>query len=294
MGLLSICNQKGENMTQNTNINKKYKDTIFRKLFGENKANALSLYNAINNTNYTEDDDFEYTTLEDVVYMGMKNDVSFIIGTSLSLYEHQSTYNPNMPLRGFLYFADLYRRMIQGDERLYSRALLRIPNPKYIVFYNGTDKKIVDGVQTLRLSDAFETADSSGAYEWTATLININVGENENLFQKCKPLKEYSVLVQRVRDNMKSSHSIEEAMKKGVDDCIRDNILKDFLELYGKEVTGMCLTEFDEEKFRQMLIEECREETKRVNAKNLIGIISDELIAEKIGLPLEEVQAMHE
>ena len=109
-----------------------------------------------------------------------------------------------------------------------------------------------------------------------------------------KPLKEYSVLVQRVRDNMKSSHSIEEAMKKGVDDCIRDNILKDFLELYGKEVTGMCLTEFDEEKFRQMLIEECREETKRVNAKNLIGIISDELIAEKIGLPLEEVQAMHE
>ena len=284
-------------MTQGTNVNRKYKDTIFRKLFGENKANALSLYNAINDTNYTEDSDFEYTTLDDVVYLGMKNDVSFVIGTSLSLYEHQSTYNPNMPLRGLLYFADLYRNLIQGDERLYSKTLLRIPNPKYIVFYNGTDRMIAGGVQTLRLSDAFETLDVSGNYEWTATLININVGENEDLFQRCKPLRDYSMLVQRVRDNMKSSHSIEEAMKKSVDDCIRDDILKDFLEKYGKEATGMCLTEFDEEKFRQMMREEGREEgielTKRVNAQNLIGLISDELIAEKIGLPLEEVQKMH-
>ena len=284
-------------MIQNTNINRKYKDTIFRKLFGEDKANALSLYNAINGTNYTEDSDFEYTTLEDVVYLGMKNDVSFVIGTSLSLYEHQSTYNPNMPLRGLLYFADLYRKLIQGDERLYSKTLLRIPSPKYIVFYNGTDKNLAGGVQTLRLSDAFETPDSGGDYEWSATLININVGENEDLFQKCKPLRDYSMLVQRVRENMKSSHSIEEAMKKSVDDCIRDDILKDFLRKYGKEATGMCLTEFDEEKFRQMMIEEGREEgielNKRANAQNLIGLIPDELIAEKIGLPLEEVQKMH-
>ena len=105
------------------------------------------------------------------------------------------------------------------------------------------------------------------------------------------------MLVQRVRENMKSSHSIEEAMKKSVDDCIRDDILKDFLRKYGREATGMCLTEFDEEKFRQMLIEEGRAEglelAKRANAQNLIGIIPDELIAEKIGLPLEEVQKMH-
>ena len=285
-------------MTQNTSINRKYKDTIFRKLFGEDKANALSLYNAINDTSYTEDSDFEYTTLDDVVYLGMKNDVSFVIGTSLSLYEHQSTYNPNMPLRGLLYFADLYRKLIQGDVRLYSKTLLRIPSPKYIVFYNGTDKKLAGEVQTLRLSDAFETADSGGDYEWSATLININVGENEELFQKCKPLRDYSMLVQRVRENMKSSHSIEEAMKKSVDDCIRDDILKDFLRKYGKEATGMCLTEFDEEKFRQMMIEEGRKEgvelTKKANAQNLIGLIPDELIAEKIGLPLEEVQKMHE
>ncbi len=280
-------------MTKQTNTNKKYKDTIFRKLFGENKSNALSLYNAVNGTNYTEDSDFEYTTLEDVIYMGMKNDVSFVFDTSLSLYEHQSTYNPNMPLRGFLYFADLYRSLIQGDERLYSKSLLRIPNPKYIVFYNGIDKKDLGGRQTLRLSDAFENTDTIGEYEWTATLININAGENEELFQKCNVLYEYSMFVQCVRENMKSAHSLEEAMRKSVEYCIRENILKEFLEQHGKEASSMCLTEFDEEKFRQMMHEEGRAEERRDIAKKLIGIISDELIAEKTGLPLEEVQNMH-
>ena len=93
-------------------VNKKYKDTVFRKLFGENKENALSLYNAVNHTSYTDPDDLEYTTLEDVIYMKYKNDVSFLIDKTLSLYEHQSSYNPNMPLRGFLYYADLYRKLI--------------------------------------------------------------------------------------------------------------------------------------------------------------------------------------
>ena len=121
-------------------VNKKYKDTVFRKLFGENKGNALSLYNAVNHTSYTDPDDLEYTTLEDVIYMKYKNDVSFLVDKTLSLYEHQSSYNPNMPLRGFLYYADLYRKLIHRSERLYSKHLLKIPRPHYIVFYNGSEK----------------------------------------------------------------------------------------------------------------------------------------------------------
>ena len=124
-------------MTNKIKPNKKYKDSLFRKIFGESKENALSLYNAINGSSYTMDDEFEYTTLEDVVYMKMKDDVSFLVGASLNLYEHQSSYNPNMPLRGFLYFADLYREIIKDNEKIYSPQLVRIPNPKYIVFYNG-------------------------------------------------------------------------------------------------------------------------------------------------------------
>ena len=81
-------------------VNKKYKDTVFRKLFGENKGNALSLYNAVNHTSYTDPDDLEYTTLEDVIYMKYKNDVSFLIDKTLSLYEHQSSYNPHCLVHG--------------------------------------------------------------------------------------------------------------------------------------------------------------------------------------------------
>ena len=115
------------------NANRKYKanreckSTVFRKLFGEDKENALSLYNSVNNSNYTNADDLVFTTLDDVVYMKMKNDVSFLFDKTLSLYEHQSTYNPNMPLRGFLYFADLYRQLIKDNEQIYSKNIVKIP-----------------------------------------------------------------------------------------------------------------------------------------------------------------------
>ena len=111
---------------EDVKANKKVKDSLFRFLFGENKENAISLYNAVNNTAYTAGDGFEYTTLEDVVYMKMKNDVSFVLGVNLNLYEHQSTYNPNMPLRGLLYFADLYRQMIKDSENLYGKKLIKM------------------------------------------------------------------------------------------------------------------------------------------------------------------------
>ena len=130
--------------SQDRNANRNLKSTLFHKLFGENKSHALSLYNAMNGSSYTNEDDLEFTTLEDVVYMKMKDDVSFLLGTSLSLYEHQSTFNPNMPLRGFLYFANLYRKLIKGNERIYSKQRVIIPNPKYIVFYNGKEK-MLDG-----------------------------------------------------------------------------------------------------------------------------------------------------
>ena len=109
--------------------------------------------------------------------MKYKNDVSFLIDKTLSLYEHQSSYNPNMPLRGFLYYADLYRKLIHRSERLYSKHLLKIPRPHFIVFYNGSEKELAEERRILRLSDAFETDTGAGEYEWTATMININSGK---------------------------------------------------------------------------------------------------------------------
>lgn len=93
-------------------LNRKYKDRLFQRVF-EDKKDLLDLYNAINDTNYSNPDDLEITTLEDVIFMSMKNDKSFIISSTMNLYEHQSTINPNMPIRGLLYFAELYDEYIK-------------------------------------------------------------------------------------------------------------------------------------------------------------------------------------
>ena len=123
--------------------NKKYKDTVFRRLFSD-RDNLLSLYNAVNGTAYTDPSELEIVTLESAIYMGMKNDLAFIIDTNLFLYEHQSTYNPNMPLRDLLYISAEYQKLVD-DRSLYSSALQRIPAPNFIVFYNGEKRKKTAG-----------------------------------------------------------------------------------------------------------------------------------------------------
>ncbi|MBQ6843893.1 MAG: hypothetical protein IJO60_04545 [Agathobacter sp.] len=272
--------------------NKKYKDSLFKYLFGRNKENALSLYNAINNTNYTIEDGFEFHILEDVIYMKMKNDVSFLIGTSLNLYEHQSTYNPNMPLRGFFYFADLYRKLIPENEKLYSSQLIKIPNPKFVVFYNGTSSKVKKDIIKLRLSDAFYEKDETGEFEWTATMININIGHNKDLFQKCMVLEHYSIFIHRVREYNNTMKSLEDAITKATEDCIKEGILKDILENQKKEAFDMVLTEFDEEKYEALIREEGREEGKLQMICDLVSknLLLPETALEQLNISETELQ----
>ena len=284
-----------EKTNADIHVNKKYKDTVFRKLFGENKENALSLYNAVNHTSYTNPDDLEYTTLEDVIYMKYKNDVSFLIDKTLSLYEHQSSYNPNMPLRGFLYYADLYRKLIHHSGRLYSKHLLKIPCPHYIVFYNGSEKDMAEERRTLRLSDAFETDTGAGEYEWTATMININSGKNQSIMDSCHVLYEYVVFVAKIK-RYRDSMELKEAIDLTVRECIKENILRDFLEQHRREVCDMCLTEFDEKKYEDVLREEGRDEGLAEGRKKEVfmsvqegdyGVVRG---AQKLNLSVEEFE----
>lgn len=249
-------------MTNKIKPNKKYKDSLFRKIFGENKENALSLYNAINGSAYTMEDEFEYTTLQDVVYMKMKDDVSFLVGTSLSLYEHQSTYNPNMPLRGFLYFADLYREIIKDNEKIYSPQLVRIPNPKYIVFYNGPHSKMSEDSVKLRLSDCFEVLDKSGDFEWTAAMININAGYNQEILEKCDILKQYTVFIEKVKEYNRSNN-LTDAINQAMEVCIAEGVLTDVLSKQKREGQNVVLTEFDQEKYDEMIKEIGRQEGRQ-------------------------------
>lgn len=290
----NILKRKESNMS-NTNdiisINREYKDRLFCLLFGneENKANILSLYNALNDSNYTNVDDIEITTIEDAVYIKMKNDVSFLIDSYLSLWEQQSTFNPNMPLRGLMYYGNLYNSYIkERGLNIYGSKLVKIPTPKYIVFYNGERNR--QAVEKLKLSEAFMQKEVDYEFEWTATMINLNQGKNEELLSKCKVLSDYMTLINKIRIYKRETKKIRDVVDLAIKECIEENVLAEFLKKHRGDIMASCLTEFDEEVFKKGMIEEGREEATIEIAQNLLDILSDEEISRRLKLPLETVQ----
>lgn len=224
-------------------VNRKYKDTIFRMLFKE-KENLLSLYNAVNGTSYVDTDGLEITTLQDAVYMNYKNDVSFVFDFELNLYEHQSTVNQNMPLRDLIYVTTVLQGIIR-DEDLYSSKLIKLPTPRFVVFYNGTEPQ--PHKQILRLSDAYEKQLDLPELELCVTVYNINYEENKELLEACKVLKEYAQYVAMVR-KFAMEKPLAEAVEQAVDTCIKNGILEDFLRKNRAEAIEMSIFEYDEEK----------------------------------------------
>ena len=173
----------------------------------------------------------------------MHNDVSFIIANELNLYEQQSSYNPNMPVRQFLYAAKLIEQYLAPiQKRLYWTALVKIPAPKLIVFYNGKDT--LNDETFLRLSDAFYEG-TIGDIEATVCMLNINYGRNETLAKACKPLKEYAWIVDKIRIYAKQM-PIENAVDKTITEMPDAFLLKTFLLKHKAEVKGMILTEYNE------------------------------------------------
>ena len=234
-----------------TKVQRNYKDSIFRMLF-KDKRNLLSLYNALNKTDYTDVERLEITTLEKAVYMNYKNDVSFVFDFELMLYEHQSTVNPNMPLRDLFYVADILQKRTY-DKDLYGSKLISIPSPRFVVFYNGTDPQ--PERQVLKLSDAYEKKQEHPELELTVTMYNINYGCNEEIMDACKTLKEYAMYVERVRSYAKQM-LLAEAVEKAVDDCIAEGILSEFLRKNRAEAIKVSIYEYDEELHFKTLFEE--------------------------------------
>ena len=239
--------------------NHKYKDRLFRLVFN-NKRDLLDLYNALNNTCYENPNDLEVNTLEDAVYLSMKNDISFLIGGTLNLYEHQSTYNPNMPLRGLIYLARLYDGYVETENiNLYSSTLKKLPIPQYFVFYNGTKEQPDETI--LRLTDAFESVSDNRqpCLQCTAVMLNINYGHNLALMEKCQRLKEYSIFVDTVRIQCKKTSDPRHAVTKAVDICIEKEILRDVLVKHKAEVISMVLTSFNQKAYEEDLKNQYKE-----------------------------------
>ena len=229
-------------------VNRNYKDTVFRMLFSDRK-NLLSLYNAISGAHYDNPEMLEIVTLENAIYMGMKNDLAFIIDTDLFLYEHQSTYNPNMPLRDLFYISSEYQKLVD-KKSLYSSIFQKIPAPQFIVFYNGTEKRRDSWVN--HLSEAFENLPGNPKLELEVLTININEGHNEELMEHCQTLKEYAKYVNCVRKYARELE-LNEAVKLAVDECIRNNILSEFLRANKSEVISMSIFEYDKEEEERKL-----------------------------------------
>lgn len=264
---------KETNTANETNVQLKYKDTIFRMLFKE-KENLLSLYNALNQTAYTDTDSLEITTLENAVYMNYRNDISFVFDLGLMLYEHQSTVNPNMPLRDLTYVTTVLQGRTR-DKNLYGSTLIKIPAPRFVVFYNGTESQPEQ--QVLKLSDAYEKEQEQPELELIVTVYNINWGHNPALLDACRMLKEYAQYVNLVRTYAKEM-DFPEAVECAVNYCIGNGILADFLSKNRAEAIAVCIFEYDEEKHIRLEREEWknkgieigREETLVKNVESIM------------------------
>lgn len=292
--------------------NRDHKDRLFCFIFGrqENRKWTLSLYNALNGSDYGNADDVEITTMEDAVYMGMKNDVSFIIGCEISLYEHQSTYNPNMPVRQLMYLGKQYDKYIKRTrQNIYGSKLMTLPIPRLAVFYNGEADR--DDV-ILKLSDSFPEGydPSKPDVEVKVHMHNIRPQYGSRLLTDCKVLSEYSWFIEAVRKD-KETLGIEPAIDKAIEDMPDDFELKAFLAEHKSEVKNMCLTEYNEaetmELFKAEGVEEGIKEGIKQGIKQGISLRDTQKIEEMLrrgktvqeiadfcNYPYEQVKAVEE
>lgn len=224
--------------------NSHYKDSVFVDLFSSDrtaKDNFLALYNALHNTNYQSTAILQNIRLKQTMYMSFANDVSYLVDNKIIvLAEHQSTVNPNMPLRCLEYVTRLYEH-IQNPRDRYSRALKKIPAPVFYVFYNGREN--IPAQKILRLSDSFIMQPETPTLELVVKLININYDKDSQILKSCKPLGQYSRFVEAVRRHIAvdKEHGFENAIRE----CIKNDILREYLQRKSREVINMLVVEYD-------------------------------------------------
>lgn len=237
-------------MTENRG-NREYKSDVFSMLM-EDPNNALQLYNAVNGSAYTDAAMVEMCRLDGGISLSIRNDASFILDMRLSLYEHQSTVCPNMPIRSFVYLANILEGMIK-NRNIYGRTLVKIPTPKFAIFYNGEEEQPEQ--YELKLSDAFLCPVEDPELELKCKVYNINYGKNKKLLEKCPFLREYMIFVDYVRQFHKELcyNRLEHAIELAIDRCIKENVLRDFLIEHRSEVVKVTTLDYTFE--RQLTLE---------------------------------------
>ena len=221
--------------------NRNYKDSMFVDLFYEDETaqeNLLSLYNALHDSSLQEKGMIQKMRVEDILYKNFRNDISFQAEGKIIVFgEHQSSINPNMPLRCLLYMGRAYEQLTD-DTAKYGTKLVKIPTPECYVFYNGVKEYPLE--QELRLSDAFLSQEKQKSMELKVQVININSEKGHKILGKCQVLKEYSLFVEAVRKHMGE----KDAFQSAIEECIGKGILSSYLKRKGSEVTNMLTAEY--------------------------------------------------
>ena len=257
---------------QHININRNNKDRLFCYIFGreEHKDWTLSLYNAVNHTHYDDPGQLIIYTIENVVYMSMKDDVAFLIQDSLNLYEQQSTFNPNMPVRMLDYLTSLYNKFFKTNGlNRYSSRLIKLPVPRLVVFYNGTDDKEDEII--LRLSDAFPDKAEVADAEVTVRMLNVNYGHNKKLLEACMPLHDYSLFIAKTRE-FQANYSLEVAIDLAIEALPAGSKIREFLEAHRSEVKRMYLTEYDEAEHLKLIELEKKREIEEIQQTDATAV----------------------
>lgn len=277
--------------------NRKYKDSVFTLLF-KDKKKLIELFNAIEGTEYNDDVEIQINTLENVLFMDRKNDISFLVdGRFIVLVEHQSTINDNMPLRFLIYIARVYEKIID-NKAMYKETMIKIPTPEFVVLYNGDKESPKE--TTLRLSDAFIDRGIESELDLMVKVININYDTSAEVLDKSKTLKEYSYFIHKVKTRRKQGNSLEVAVEKSIKECINEGVLKKFLEEHGTEVVNMLFTEFNLEDAKMIWQEEAAEKATIITIKNerekiafqLLDVLDIETISMKTGLSIYEIEKL--
>ncbi len=262
------------------NGNREYKSDVFSMLM-EDKAMALSVYNnALNGTDYTNPDDIEICTLDKGVSLTVRNDAAFVVDAVLSIYEHQSTVCPNMPVRNLIYYTTIVSKFVRR-KNIYGRTLVKIPAPKFVVFYNGDEDQPAE--YEMRLSDAFEKKTDNPELELVCKVYNINFGKNQELLEKCNVLKQYMTFVDYVKyylgqQDGDTEADLEKAINLAIDRCIEEGVLVEFLRENRSEVVKVTQMDYTFDRQIMMEREAGREEGREEGRKAGEDIKAIELI----------------
>ena len=267
--------QKDKKRNNRSNGNREYKSDVISMML-QIPEYALDVYNAMNDSVYTDPDMIQIMRLENGISLSVRNDASFFINNYLNLYEHQSTYSPNAPLRFLIYLTSLLKKMI-GKRDLYGRKRVQIATPHFAVFYNGTEKR--PEKEVIKLSDAFINHTDTPEIELTVTVYNINPDNNTQLLEKSEVLCGYMIFVNRVRENLEHQKKIaqnapeydeaayeeelEVAINEAIDHCIEHHIMETFFRENRREVTKSMVLDYTWERREELIRAEEYEDGKR-------------------------------